>query len=95
MTYSTKVTTVTVVQFRTETTGADGKVYGWNKTFQKSHAAAKFWASNKILEWETSCIKKYGRLNFYNHPGYLEERDKRINKYTRRSLPVFKKILGK
>jgi hypothetical protein len=87
--YMVKVSLIKVVQIRTESDGASGKTYGWNKKFQKPGVAADHWAHSKFLEWEQK-----NNFPLKNHPDFYQIRLDRLDKLRRRSLPVFKRMLA-
>lgn len=92
----TKATVIRVVQLRTEYLNNEGKLVGWNKKFQKPTVAADHWARQRVREWETKKFNEAELGAAYHRMDKLDwdERDARERKLYRRSLPIFKRMLG-
>jgi hypothetical protein len=92
----TKVAVIRVIQLRTEYIDSDGKVRGWNKKFQKPTVAAEHWAQSRVQEWEDRKFDVANQGAAYHRMIFRdwEERDAREKKLYRRSLPIFKRMLG-
>lgn len=83
------VSTVTVIQFRTEYIGDNGKTQGWNTKFQTPKLAASEWAGGMMRKWraDPNRSRKFGE--------YDDDYEQNLcAKFIRRSLPVFRRLLA-
>jgi len=92
----TRATIIRVVQLRTEYIDSEGKLRGWNKKFQKPTIAAAHWAQHRVREWEDRKFNVAQLGAAYHRMSRMdwEEREVREKKLYRRSLPIFKRMLG-
>jgi hypothetical protein len=88
------VTVVKTIQLRTQWTGVDGEIVGFNKKFQKPSVAADHWARDKVRKWENKMYEHLGGASYHHltNADHIEA-ERRFKVLKRRATRVFKRVL--